>query len=197
MEKEIITYCTISPILFANTGVQEPPILDLTVTTATHVQSRWVFASLEDTVTQGRIKEDTATQGRIKEDTATQGRIKVEPKKSMCFVLNKRIISQIIGGPIVNNPIKCLGNWHGLIHPDKGTQASWLKKEDKSGLPGQHKCWIYQHAILPRLNSRGGRVVNAVDCSARGCAGFDPDRGHVFREIVSGLNFPMDTCIKS
>ncbi|RXN33882.1 hypothetical protein ROHU_015321 [Labeo rohita] len=27
----------------------------------------------------------------------------------------------------------------------------WLKKIDKSGLPGKYKCWIYQHGLLPRL----------------------------------------------
>ena len=47
-------------------------------------------------------------------------------------------------------------------------------------------------------NSRGGRVVNAVDCSARVVVSIPAEgmfseilSGHVFRDIISGMNFPM------
>ncbi|XP_071124333.1 uncharacterized protein [Mytilus edulis] len=59
---------------------------------------------------------------------------------------------------IVDNPIKCLGKWFDDTLKDntsvKTVQTQvveWLKKVDKSGLPGKFQAWIYQHGLLPRL----------------------------------------------
>ena len=61
-----------------NSGVHQPPLLDftgdLTVTTAIHVQPRWVLASLDDTITWARMK--------------------LKPKKSRCLILKKGRINQ-------------------------------------------------------------------------------------------------------
>ena len=52
-----------------------------------------------------------------------------------------------------------------------------------------HKHFLL-HPLYNLYYVRGGRVVKAFDCGARGC-GFDPGRRHLFRDIISGLNFPM------
>ena len=53
------------------------------------------------------------------------------------------------------------------------------------------KCSLYHiyKEPLSIINIQGSRVVSAFDCSARG-RGFDPSQGHVFRDIISDLNFP-------
>lgn len=55
-------------------------------------------------------------------------------------------------------PIKCLRKWYDDTLTDKNNISStehqageWLRKIDRSGLPGKYKCWIYQHGLLPRL----------------------------------------------
>lgn len=59
---------------------------------------------------------------------------------------------------IMDNPIKSLGKWFnalltdGAIVTDAVKQTEeWLKKIDKSLLPGKFKTWLYQHGLVPRL----------------------------------------------
>ena len=90
---------------------------------------------------------------------------KFKPKKCKCLVLRKgpvdrRVNMQVQGEEIpsvVGNPIKCLGKWFNESIIDKvsieGIKKlhSWLRAVDGNGLPRKHKAWIYQHGILPRL----------------------------------------------
>ena len=71
---------------------------DLTVTTISHVQARWVLGALEDTVTWARME--------------------FKPKKSRCLIkkghLTERFTLKVQGETmpsIVQNPVKCLGKW--------------------------------------------------------------------------------------
>src|SRR4029434_1513287 len=79
LEKGIVTGCTISPILFImgmnllitaavkesrgpimESGIRQPPLRgfmdDLTITTATHVQTRWILKAIDDVETWARMK---------------------------------------------------------------------------------------------------------------------------------------------
>ncbi|CAC5418562.1 unnamed protein product [Mytilus coruscus] len=169
LEKGIVTGCTISPILFimsmniimkaaeretrgpkTDSGIFLPATRgfmdDLTVTTSSHIQARWILSALEEVVTLARMK--------------------FKPRKSRSMILRKGQITtkfqlKIQGDEIptiVDNPIKCLGKWFDDTLKDntsvKTVQTQvvdWLKKVDKSGLPGKFKAWIYQHGLLPRL----------------------------------------------
>ncbi|XP_033747101.1 uncharacterized protein LOC117332324 [Pecten maximus] len=169
LEKGIVTGCTISVILFVmgmnliikaadretrgpktSSGVRLPPnrgfMDDLTITTTTHVQARWIISALEATVGWARMK--------------------FKPGKSRCLILKrgkvtrrfKLSIQQEEIPTIVDNPIKCLGKWFDASLNDSRnikrlqTQVEeGLRKIDKTGLPGKFKSWIYQHGLLPRL----------------------------------------------
>ena len=128
--------------LLANRGFMD----DMTVTTQTHVQARWVMKALEE--------------------TATWARMTFKPRKSRCLVVTKGNVTDrfklcIQGEEIpslVNNPIKCLGKWFDSSLTDTACHDR-LKQQlqegqsriDKSGLPGNFKAWMYQHGLLPRL----------------------------------------------
>ncbi|CAC5406837.1 unnamed protein product [Mytilus coruscus] len=116
---------------------------DLTVTTSSHIQARWILLALEEVVTWARMK--------------------FKPRNSRSMILRKGQITtkfqlKIQGDEIltiVDNPIKCLGKWFDDTFKDNTnvktvqTQVSeWLKKVDKSGLFGKFKAWIYQHGLL-------------------------------------------------
>ncbi|RXN04866.1 hypothetical protein ROHU_009463 [Labeo rohita] len=52
----------------------------------------------------------------------------------------------------------CLGKWFDDSLTDRNNISStekqteeWLRKIEKSGLPGKFKAWHYQHGLLPRL----------------------------------------------
>ncbi|CAC5418547.1 unnamed protein product [Mytilus coruscus] len=148
LEKGVVTGCTISSILFimsmniimkaaeretrgpkTDSGIFLPATRgfmdDLTVTTSFHIQARWILLALEEG------QKTTKFQLKIQGDEIPT---------------------------IVDNPIKCIGKWFDDTLKDNTnvktvqTQVSeWLKKVDKSGLPGKFKAWIYQHGLLPRL----------------------------------------------
>ncbi|XP_078583820.1 uncharacterized protein LOC144866333 [Branchiostoma floridae x Branchiostoma japonicum] len=169
LEKGIVTGCTISPILFimamnliissaeAKTrgpvmasGSRQPPLRgfmdDLTVTTRSHVEARWVLCELSRMVTWARMA--------------------FKPKKSRSMIIRKGKITnrfnlQVQGETIPQidgNPIKCLGKWFDATLSDRSNATStssqveeWLKRTERSDLPGKFKLWIYQHGLLPRL----------------------------------------------
>ncbi|RXN24418.1 reverse transcriptase [Labeo rohita] len=164
LEKGIVTGCTISPILFImgmnliiaaagkeargpkmQSGIRQPPIRgymdDLTVTTTTHMEARWVLTVLDR--------------------MATWARMRFKPKKSRYMVIRKgkltnRVTLHVQGEVIPSlkeNPIKCLGKWFDDSLTDRNNISStekqteeWLRKIEKSGLPGR-----IQHGLLPRL----------------------------------------------
>ena len=170
LEKGIVTGCTISPILFVmgmnlviraglnetrgpitNSGIRLPPVRgymdDLTITTTSHIQARWILKTLEEVVSWARMK--------------------FKPQKSRFMIVKAGKLStrnklRIQGEEIpsvVGNPIKCLGKWYDETLKDKNSiddmrsqMKDWMKKTDKSELPGKYKAWIYQHGILPRLS---------------------------------------------
>lgn len=168
LQKGIPTGCTISPILFfmgmnllitAAEGVTRDPILesgimqpvmrgfmdDLTITTVMHFQARWVLETLDN--------------------IATWARLTFKARKSRRLVIRKgRVTSKFglqIQGEVIpsieDSPIKCLGKWFDASLKDGASVADvvkqtdeWLKKIDRSGLPGKFKTWLYQHGLLPR-----------------------------------------------
>ena len=132
LEKGIVMGCTISPILFVmgmnllitaavkesrgpimKSGIRQPPLRcfmdDLTITAATHVQTRWILKALDD--------------------VATWARMKFKPKKSRSMVIRSgkvtnRFQLQIQGETIPSieeNPIKCLGKWYDSSLKDRGS----------------------------------------------------------------------------
>ncbi|XP_052271350.1 uncharacterized protein LOC127872054 [Dreissena polymorpha] len=169
LEKGIVTGCTISVVLFVmgmnliinaakretkgpktTSGIYLPSnrgfMDDLTVTTATHVQARWVLRALNETVTWARMK--------------------FKPKKSRSLVIKKGKVTQRFTlqvqsediPSIVDNPIKCLGKWYDASLNDtsstnrtKNQLQEGLKQIDQTSLPGKFKAWLYQHGLLPRL----------------------------------------------
>src|SRR4029434_8671217 len=82
---------------------------DLTITMATHVQTRWILKALDN--------------------VATWARMKFKPKKSRSMVIRNgkvtnRFQLQVQGEvipPIEENPIKCLGKWYDSSLKDKGS----------------------------------------------------------------------------
>ena len=169
LERGIITGCTISATLFAlamnmiakaaekecrgpmtKSGIRLPPIRaymdDLTVTTASVTGCRWIVRGLEKHITWARMKFKPS-----KSRSVVLKRGKVENKFRFC------IAGEIIP-TLSEKPVKSLGKVFHYTLKDKvsieGTSSDlmgWLKRVDRSGLPGRFKAWIYQHAILPRI----------------------------------------------
>lgn len=169
VERGIVTGCTISVILFVlgmnlilkaaeeetrgpktASGIRMPPnrgfMDDITITTQSHIQTRWILSSLEDTVSWARMK--------------------FKPKKSRCLIIRKGHVTTqctlTIQGEAIpsikDNPIKCLGKWFDATLKDKEAIAGMkeqleqgLKKIQQSSLPGKFKVWMYQNGLLPRL----------------------------------------------
>ena len=169
LEKGIVTGCTISVVLFimgmnliinpansetrgpkTSTGIHLPTnrgfMDDLTVTTQTHIQARWVLTALEE--------------------TATWARMKFKSMKSRSLVIKrgsvtKRFNLQIQGDDIpsiLESPIKCLGKWFDASLSDKHNMQriksqlhEGLRQIDRTGLPGKFKAWLFQNGLLPRL----------------------------------------------
>ncbi|XP_052268662.1 uncharacterized protein LOC127870041 [Dreissena polymorpha] len=169
LEKGIVTGCTISVVLFVMgmnliinaakretrgpktaSGIHLPSsrgfMDDLTITTTTHVQARWVLTALQDTVTWARMK--------------------FKPKKSRSLIIKKgkvtkRFTLQVQGEDIpsiIDSPVKCLGKWYDASLKDtnnitrvKNQLQDGLKLIDQTGLPGKFEAWLYQHGLLPRL----------------------------------------------
>ncbi|XP_052245600.1 uncharacterized protein LOC127854577 [Dreissena polymorpha] len=169
LEKGIITGCTVSVVLFVMgmnlilnaakketrgpktaSGIYLPSnrsfMDDLTITTQTHVQARWVLSALESTTSWARMK--------------------FKPKKSRSLIIKKGQSTKKFNlqvqrediPSIMDSPIKCLGKWYDASLNDtnnvkriKGQLNEGLKQIDRSWLPGKFKAWLFQHGLLPRL----------------------------------------------
>ena len=119
---------------------------DLTITTESHIQARWVLKALEDVVSWARMA--------------------FKPRKSRALILRRGKVVQntalkVQGVEIpslIDNPVKCLGKWFDITLGD-ANNTQWvkqqlqegLKKIEKTSLPGKFKAWIIQHEMLPRL----------------------------------------------
>ncbi|KAI8501656.1 hypothetical protein Bbelb_209270 [Branchiostoma belcheri] len=225
LEKGIVTGCTISPILFImgmnllidaaatkakgprmNSGSRQPPIRgfmdDITLTTVTHVEARWMLAELDY--------------------MATWARMRFKPKKSRCMIIKKgkvtsRFKLEVQGEPIpsiVGNPIKCLGRWFDDSLTDRHNVDStvqqteeWLRRIEKSGLPGKFKAWLYQHGLLPRLMwlltvyelplSRVAEIERKVNKHLRKWLGIPPSFTAVGLYTKSGqLQLPLSSVVE-
>jgi len=169
LEKGIVTGCTISVILFimgmnmiiktaeresrgpkTNSGIHLPSnrgfMDDMTITTETHIQTRWILKALDETVTWARMRFKPAKSRCL---VVRNGKV---TNKYRLYIQNEEIPA------LTNNPVKCLGKWFDTSLSDKNSQAmltqqadEGLRRIDKSGLTGKFKAWIYQHSLLPRL----------------------------------------------
>ncbi|XP_060584269.1 uncharacterized protein LOC132740392 [Ruditapes philippinarum] len=168
-EKGIVTGCTVSVVLFVmgmnllinaairetrgpktESGIYLPSsrgfMDDLTLTTPTHVQARWMLTALTDVASWARMKfKGVKSKSLIIKKGKTTDRFVLR-------VQNEEIPS------ITKNPIKCLGKWFDASLVDKDNVKKLenqveegLKKIDRNNLPGKFKAWLYQHALLPRL----------------------------------------------
>ena len=169
LQKGIVTGCTISVILFVmgmnmiikaaeresrgpktSSGIRLPSnrgfMDDMTITTETHIQARWILKAPDETVMWARMQ--------------------FKPVKSRCLVIQKGKVTDkfklsIQGKAIpslTNNPIKCLGKWFDSSLTNKDSKerlqhqvAQVLRCIDKCDLSGKFKAWIFQHGLLPRL----------------------------------------------
>ncbi|XP_053395805.1 uncharacterized protein LOC123525604 [Mercenaria mercenaria] len=169
LEKGIVTGCTISVVLFVmgmnmiikaaeresrgpktSSGIRLPSnrgfIVDMTVTTETHMQAMWILRALDE--------------------TATWAQMTFKPKKSRCLAIKKgkvtdRFKLEIQGEEIpflVNNPIKCLVKWFDSTLAKMGNQErlrkqvqDGLQKISKTELPWKFKAWMFQLGLLPTL----------------------------------------------
>ena len=116
---------------------------NLTITTTTHIQARWILTTL-----------------------TSWARMKFKPAKSRYMVIkNGRLTTRFRLGiqdddipSIEGNLIKCLGKWYDDTLQDVNNSKrveeqvkDGLKNIDRSGLPGKFKAWLFQHGLLPRL----------------------------------------------
>jgi hypothetical protein len=169
LQKGIVTGCTVSVILFiaamnliikagdretrgpkTKSDIRLPPqrgfMDDLTITTESHIQARWILTALEDVVSWARMA--------------------FKPRKSRALILRRGKVVQntalrvqgVEVPSLIDNPIKCLGKWFDITLGDanntqhvKQQLQEGLKKIEKTSLPGKFKAWIFQHGMLPRL----------------------------------------------
>lgn len=112
-------------------GISQPVLCafmdDITITTDTHVQARWVLETL-------------GTE-------ATWARMSFKASKSRSLVIRKgkptgRFSLHVQGEAIPSikeNPVKCLGKWFEVSLSDRANAKTHggAKKNDKSSLPGK------------------------------------------------------------
>ena len=106
----------------------QPPIRgfmdDLTLTTTTHIQARWVLPALEDSVSWARMKFKAKTSRYL------------APRKGR---VDMRVKMQIQGEEIpsiVGNPIKCLEKWINNSSQTRKASRSNTKKKLLSSWAG-------------------------------------------------------------
>jgi len=119
---------------------------DLTLTTTTHVQARWMLTALTDVASWARMKFK-----------ASKSRTLIIEKGKTTDIFTLRVQNEEIPS-IMKSPTKCLGKWFDASLQDRDkvknlvTQVEdGLKKIDRSNLPGKYKARLYQHAQLLRL----------------------------------------------
>ncbi|KAI8485154.1 hypothetical protein Bbelb_370790 [Branchiostoma belcheri] len=148
--------------------------------------------------------------------------MRFKPKKSRCMIIKKgkvtsRFKLEVQGEPIpsiVGNPIKCLGRWFDDSLTDRHNVDStvqqteeWLRRIEKSGLPGKFKAWLYQHGLLPRLMwlltvyelplSRVAEIERKVNKHLRKWLGIPPSFTAVGLYTKSGqLQLPLSSVVE-
>ncbi|XP_052224110.1 uncharacterized protein LOC127839765 [Dreissena polymorpha] len=169
LEKGIVTGCTISVIPFVmdmnmiikaaerestgpktNTEIRLPSsrgfMDDMTVTTETDIQARWVLAALDEMATWARMR---FKPGKSRSLVVRKGKVTIKFK--LC-IQGEEIPS------LEDKPIKCLGKWFDSSLKDthypnmlRQQVAEVLQRIEKSELPGKFKAWVFQHGLLPRV----------------------------------------------
>ena len=115
---------------------------DLTISTTTHVQARWVLTALDDTVNWTRMKFKP-----------NKSRSLVTKKVKVTKKFNLQVQREDIPC-IMDRPIKFLGKWYDVSLKDtnniirtKNQLQDGLKLIDQTELPGKFKAWLYQHGL--------------------------------------------------
>lgn len=120
--------------LKTSTGTRLPAnrgfIDDITITTTTHVQARWVLNALDESVSWARIKIKPQKSGSL---IMKKGKV---TKKFALKIQNEEIPS------IMDKPVKCLGKWFDSSLKDQvninqleGRVTEGLKNIDETELP--------------------------------------------------------------
>ena len=111
---------------------------DLTITTTSHIQARWIQSVLDEVVTWAHMKFKT--------------------KKSRCMIIKKGKVGQQFKLKVQGEEIPSIGKWYDdSLRDQKNIEkinkqvVDWLKKLEKFGLPGKYKVWLYQHGMFSRL----------------------------------------------
>ncbi|XP_052240804.1 uncharacterized protein LOC127851227 [Dreissena polymorpha] len=170
LQKGIVTGCTVSVVLFiaamnliikagdresrgpkTQTDIRLPPqrgfMDDLTITTESHIQARWILSALKDVVSWARMA--------------------FKPRKSRFLILRRGKVWQkttlrVQGEDIpslIDNPVKCLGKWFDTTLGDSRNNTERIRQQlrnglakiEGTGLPGKFKAWLFQHGLLSRL----------------------------------------------
>ena len=109
---------------------------DITLTTTTHVQARWMLNALTDVASWARMKLKAAKSRSL---------VMTNSNVTERFVL--RVQKEDIPS-ILNNPIKCLGKWFDASLQDTDNVRR-LEKQVEDGLKKINS--ENQHALLPRI----------------------------------------------
>ena len=122
--------------------IWQPPLRaymdDITVTTSSAIGCKWIVRGLEKLIVWSRMR--------------------FKPGKSRSLILQKGKIKSMarfkIAGKFIptvtEKPVKSLGKWFDSSTKDQaaikrigGDLDDFLRKIDKSGLPGKFKAWLY------------------------------------------------------
>ena len=132
----------------AKSRIRQPPLRaymdDITVSTSSVIGCQWIVRALEKLIVWARRR---FKQGKSRPLVLQKGKIKSTARFT--------IVGEFIA-TVTEKPVKSLGKWfytkdQAAIKGIGGDLDDWLRKIDKSGLPGMFKAWLYQHAILPRI----------------------------------------------
>ncbi|XP_052280954.1 uncharacterized protein LOC127878469 [Dreissena polymorpha] len=133
------------------TDIRLPPkrrfMDDLTITTESHIQARWILSALEEFVSWARMA--------------------FKPRKSRFLILRRgkvwqKITLRVQGEDIpslIDKPVKCLGKWFDTTLGDSRNNTERIRQQlrnglakiEGTGLPGKFKAWLFQHGLLSRL----------------------------------------------
>ena len=136
--------------LRVKSGIRQPPLRaymdDITVTTSSVIGCKLIVRGLEKLIVWARMR---FKPGKSRSLVLQKGKIKSTAR----FTIAGEFIPTV-----TEKPVKSLGKWFDSSTKDQaaikgigGDLDDWLRKIDKSGLPGKFKAWLYQHTILPQI----------------------------------------------
>ena len=114
---------------------------NITVTTSSVIGCKWIVRGLEKLIVWARMRFKSRSL------VLQKGKIKSTAR----FTIAGEFIPTV-----TEKLVKSLAKWFDSSTKDQaaikgigGDLDDWLRKIDKSGLPGKFKAWLFQHAILP------------------------------------------------